>query len=264
MDKKLKILIIEDEQILGELLFQKLSEEEYLAFWEVDGEAGIRKMREILPDMVLLDIVMPKKDGYQVLEEMQKDISLQDIPVIVISNSGQPVEIKKILEFGVKDYIIKAQFSPEEVLKKIRKHLNQEDAVGASVKNNYSDLTLLVIEDDTFLNSLMVRRLLKEGYNVLSAEDGVQALKILETEIPDLIILDLIMPEMNGLEILKKIKADPKYNTVSVIILSNLGQEHEIEESKKLGAEDFLVKANFTPKEITDRINAILKKKGRL
>ncbi len=264
MDKKLKILIIEDEKILGDLLFQKLSEEGYIVFWETDGEAGIHKMSETLPDMVLLDMVMPKKDGYQVLEEMQKDISLQDIPVIVISNSGQPIEIKKILEFGVKDYIIKAQFSPEEVLKKIRKYLKQEDAVEASVNKDYSNVTLLVVEDDTFLNSLMVKRLLKEGYDVLSATDGAQALKTLGTKIPDLIILDLVMPRMNGLETLKKIKADPKYNSVSVIILSNLGQKHEIEESKNLGAEDFLVKANFTPKEITERINAILKKKGRL
>ncbi|MDP3958136.1 MAG: response regulator, partial [bacterium] len=118
-----KILIVEDEQILGDILLNKLYEEGYGAFWELDGEAGLAKMREVKPDLVLLDILMPKKDGYEVLEEMGKDPALKDIPVIVISNSGQPVEIERILKLGAKDYIVKAQFSPDEVLEKVEKYL---------------------------------------------------------------------------------------------------------------------------------------------
>src|SRR4051812_4327704 len=114
-DKK-KILIIEDEQILGDILLNKLFEQGYDAAWELDGEAGLLKMREFKPDLILLDVVMPKKDGYEVLADMQKDPALAKLPVIIISNSGQPVEIERIVSLGAKDYIVKAQFSPDEVL----------------------------------------------------------------------------------------------------------------------------------------------------
>ncbi len=266
-NKVRKIMIMEDERILGEIIFNKLKSEGYDVCWELNGAKGIEKMREILPDLVLLDLVMPEKDGYEVLEDIQKDDALKKIPVVIISNSGEPVELTRIIELGAKDYIIKAEFTPEEVLKKVRKYLGEEDisdAAKKALKSKTSLITLLIVEDDSFLYSLIVERLKKEGYNILTATDGIQALKVLETKTPDLIILDIIMPGMNGFEVLKKIKADPKYKDTLIIILSNLGQEHEIEEAKKLGADEFLVKANFTPKEIIEKINALLKKKGKL
>lgn len=264
--KKKTILIVEDEQILGELLAQKLKEEGYTVFWELDGEAGLRKMREITPDMVLLDIIMPKKDGYGVIEAMQKDGVLKHVPIIVISNSGQPVEIKRILELGVKDYVVKAQFSPAEVLAKVRKYL---DATVLTEKANASGRTvlgvkILVVEDDPFLSSIAVDRLEREGYTVSVATDGEHALSVLAKDIPDLVLLDIVMPGVNGFEVLKAIKADARWKDVSVVIFSNLGQEHEIEEGKKLGADDFLVKAKFTPLEVLRKIQDILKKKGRI
>ncbi len=264
MNQAKKILIVEDEQILGDILLNKLHAEGYEAYWELDGEAGLRKMREMKPDLVLLDIVMPKKDGYEVLQEMGKDETLKQIPVIIISNSGQPVELTKILELGAKDYIVKTQFSPDEVLAKMRKYLGEGDKSEAKDQQKISGIKILIVEDDSFLSSLASGRLEKEGYKVSVATDGIQALKMLETDIPDLILLDIIMPGMNGFEVLKKVKADSKYNKVSIIIFSNLGQEHEIEEAKGLGADDFLIKAQFTLKEVVDKINALLKKKGRL
>ncbi|MBU6388690.1 response regulator [Patescibacteria group bacterium] len=263
MNQDNKILIVEDEQVLGELLLSKFKSEGYDAFWEMNGEDGLRKMRELLPNLVLLDLVMPKKDGYEVLDEMRNDEVLKKIPVVIISNSGQPVEIEKILELGAKDYIIKAQFSPEEVLEKVQKYLNQEVAPKHANKNA-SGIKILVVEDDTFLSSLEVERFKKEGYNVKLASDGTQALKDIEADIPDLMLLDIVMPGMNGFDVLRKVKADPKYKDMMVIVFSNLGQEQEIEECKKLGADDFLVKANFTLKEVVDKINALLKKKGRI
>jgi DNA-binding response OmpR family regulator len=260
-----KILIIEDEQILGEILQSKLTEEGYTVFWELNGEDGLRKIREIKPDMVLLDIVMPKMDGYEVLEEVHKDKTLKNIPIIIISNSGQPVEITRVLKLGAKDYIIKAQFGPDEVLEKMRKYLNKESLEEKKERNkNISDIKILLVEDDAFLSSITVGYLKKEGYDVSSVADGALVLKLLEKNVPDLMLLDVVMPGMNGFEVLKAIKSDERYKNISVVMFSNLGQEHEIEESKRLGAEDFWVKAKFTPKKIIDSINALLKKKGRL
>jgi len=260
-----RVLVIEDERVLGEILFTKLRREGYDAEWSQDGEAGLEAMRKTRPDLVLLDIVMPKKNGYEVLEEMQKDAALKDIPVIVISNSGQPVEIERILKMGVKDYVIKAQFSPEEVLKKMIPFVGTgkvEAAPGVvSTKNN---IQILVVEDDQFLSSLATNQLAKEGYKVSSAFDGEWGLKSVAEKKPDLVLLDIIMPVMNGFEMLKRMKADPAMKDIPVIIFSNLGQDSEIEEGKQLGADDFLVKAKFTLREVMDKIEALLKKKGKL
>lgn len=264
MNQGNKVLIIEDEQILGDLLLNKFISEGYNAFWEVNGEAGLKKMREIMPDLVLLDLVMPIKNGYEVLEEIQGDKTLNKIPVIIISNSGQPVEIKDVLELGAKDYIIKAQFSPEEVLEKVQKYLTPTSTEKPAGTKHAAGLKILIVEDDTFLSSLAVGRLKKEGYQVKLASDGAQALKAIDADAPDLILLDIVMPGINGFDVLKQVKADPKHKDIAVIIFSNLGQEHEIEEAKQLGADDFLVKANFTLKEVVDRINALLKKKGKI
>lgn len=261
-----KIIIIEDEKILGEIIFKKLVSEGYQVSLAYDGEDGIKMVREQVPDLVLLDLVMPKKNGLEVLEDMKSDNKLKSIPVVVISNSGQQTEIEKVVELGVRDYIIKAQFSPDDVLEKVKKYLNQEYKEKGDVSHNEGtkNIKILIAEDDQFLSSLVAQRLGKEGYKVLSATDGKQVLKIFEENVPDLVLMDIIMPEMSGLEVLRKIKSQDKYKDVIVIIFSNLGQEHEVEEAKKAGAEDFLIKVNFTLKEVVDKINVFLKKKGKI
>lgn len=118
-----KILIIEDEKILSDLLERKLREIGYDVAVAPNGEAGLSRMKKENFDLILLDIIMPKKGGFEVLEEMQRNSQLKKIPVIVISNSGQPVEISRALELGVKDYLVKTQFDPQEVIEKVKKQL---------------------------------------------------------------------------------------------------------------------------------------------
>lgn len=121
-----KVLIIEDEEVLRNVLAKKLEKEGYEAIVAADGEAGMDSIRNENPDMILLDIMLPKKNGYQILEEMHGDEKLKKIPVLVISNSGQPVEIKKILELGACDYLVKADFEPQEVIDKMRTCLSSK------------------------------------------------------------------------------------------------------------------------------------------
>ena len=120
-----KILIIEDEEIILDLLQKKLSQEGYEISVAKDGEEGLKLMKEVKPDLVLLDIVMPKIGGFEVMEEMQKEDQLKSIPVIVVSNSGQPVEIDKAQALGAKDWLIKTEFDPKEVVEKVKRHLGE-------------------------------------------------------------------------------------------------------------------------------------------
>jgi len=117
---------------------------------------------------------------------------------------------------------------------------------------------ILVIEDDKFLRELISQKLLKEGYEVVEAVDGDSGLEKAKEEKPDLILLDLILPGIDGFEVLSKVKADPKISSTPVIILSNLGQKEDVEKGMKLGAADFLVKAHFTPGEIVSKIKGII------
>lgn len=118
-----KILLVEDEEIIIDLLKRKLSQEGYEVLIARDGEEGLKKMKETKPDLILLDIIMPKKGGFEVMEEMNKDPELKEIPVIVISNSGQPVELDRAQKLGAKDWLIKTEFDPREVLEKVKKQI---------------------------------------------------------------------------------------------------------------------------------------------
>jgi len=122
-----RILLVEDEEIMIELLKKKLSKEGYEIFVARDGEEGLRKMREMepKPDLILLDIIMPRKGGFEVMEEMAKDENLKNIPVIVISNSGQPVELDKAKKLGAKDWLIKTEFDPNSVIEKVKKQIGE-------------------------------------------------------------------------------------------------------------------------------------------
>jgi CheY-like chemotaxis protein len=120
-----KILLVEDEEIMVDILQRKLSREGYEVFVARDGEEGLKKMKEMdpKPDLILLDIIMPKMGGFEVMEEMAKDESLKSIPVIVVSNSGQPVELDRAKKLGAKDWLIKTEFDPKEVLEKVKKQI---------------------------------------------------------------------------------------------------------------------------------------------
>ncbi len=118
---------------------------------------------------------------------------------------------------------------------------------------------ILIIEDDKFLRELISRKVSDEGFDVAEAVDGEEGVKKVKTEKPDLILLDLILPGIDGFEVLSRTKEDLNSASIPVIILSNLGQKEEVEKGLKLGAVDYLIKAHFTPGEIVEKIKAILK-----
>lgn len=124
---KAKILIIEDNEEFRKIYGDRLVFDGYEVLEAVDGEQGLLLMKKELPDLVLLDIVMPKKDGFEVLREMMQDKELKDIPVIVLSVLGEEKDIKKGLELGASDYTMKGFYSPNEILSKIRSLLARKD-----------------------------------------------------------------------------------------------------------------------------------------
>ena len=120
---------------------------------------------------------------------------------------------------------------------------------------------ILIVEDDKFLRELISRKLVKEGFDIAEAIDGEEGIQKAAEFLPELILLDLILPGIDGFGALEKIKENTQTMSIPVVILSNLGQKDEVERGLKLGAIDFLIKAHFTPEEIVEKIRLILAKK---
>lgn len=114
-----KVIIVDDDELLRKLLTRKLKEEGYEVVLAVDGKEGVEKIKEGKPDLILMDIVMPNMDGFQAMEEIQKDESISHIPIVVVSNSGQPVEIDRAKKLGASDWLVKTEFDPQEVINKV-------------------------------------------------------------------------------------------------------------------------------------------------
>ncbi|KKS39010.1 MAG: hypothetical protein A3G49_02895 [Candidatus Sungbacteria bacterium RIFCSPLOWO2_12_FULL_41_11] len=121
--------------------------------------------------------------------------------------------------------------------------------------------SILVVEDDIFLRNLIIKKLMNENYVIWDATDGTSALKVLETKKPHLILLDILLPGIDGFEVLSLLKKNSELAQIPVIILSNLGSQDDIEKAMKLGATDYIIKANFTLEEIAERIKKILGEK---
>lgn len=113
---------------------------------------------------------------------------------------------------------------------------------------------VLLAEDDRFLRKAAAAMLRRQGFTVLTAEDGQEALRVAQAETPDLILLDLIMPRMQGFEVLKALKGDPQTAPIPVVILSNLGQESDSKAAGEMGALDYWVKANLALEELVRRV----------
>ena len=120
--------------------------------------------------------------------------------------------------------------------------------------------TIMIVEDDIFVMDIYKTKLSNEGFKLLTADNGKQAIEKIEkgTVIPDLILLDIVMPYVDGLTVLKEIQKNETWKLIPVILLTNLSQKKEIKEGFELGAKDYLIKSHFTPSEVVEKVNKYL------
>jgi len=150
-------------------------------------------------------------------------------------------------------------------MKKIlNEKLSKEIASFESITNQKANTAslegkkIMWVEDDQFINDIIARKFSATKCVFFHSSEGEEALRIINKEMPDIIMLDIVLSGMDGFEILRRIKNDPKIKHIPVIFLSNLGQASDIEKSKKLGAVRFLIKAAVTPNTIIDQIKEVL------
>ncbi|OGZ99857.1 MAG: hypothetical protein A3C07_00420 [Candidatus Sungbacteria bacterium RIFCSPHIGHO2_02_FULL_47_11] len=118
-----KILFIEDESTLQRAVSHTLSEEGFQVFSALDGEAGLKLAKGEKPNLILLDLILPKKDGFAVLEELAKDPATAAIPVVILSNLENSTDVERALKAGARTYLVKTNYKLVEVIEKIKQHL---------------------------------------------------------------------------------------------------------------------------------------------
>jgi DNA-binding response OmpR family regulator len=118
---------------------------------------------------------------------------------------------------------------------------------------------ILLIEDDSFLLNMYSTKFEIEGYDISIAEDGAKGIELARDIVPDIILLDIMMPKMDGFEVLKELKADSATAEIPVVILTNINQRDDVERGMSLGAVDYFIKAHFIPSEIVKKVEKFIK-----
>ncbi len=126
MDDKKKVLVVEDEEILLTALKEELVEGGYNTEGANDGQEGLEKVKSFQPDLILLDLIMPKMDGMQVLKHLKEDAATKDIPVVILTNLSDYERISDALALGAKDYLVKANYSLNDLLEKVKTVLSRD------------------------------------------------------------------------------------------------------------------------------------------
>ena len=242
--QKGKILIIDDDINFLDLIDRRLSKEGYLVFTANNGKSGLIKANKLVPDIIILDIVMPDMDGWTVYKKLKTTPLLSQIPVIIVTIGDYE---KMAKDFGVVDFLTKPiKWKTLNVI------LSKYKIIGKSKH-------ILVIDDDSATRIILRKMLVKDGWRVDEAENGKVALDRIKKEKPELILLDLLMPVMDGFKFLKVIKGKDSLIDIPIIVIT----------SKDLTADDYsyltanvdrvIQKGDYTRKEIINRIDVAVK-----
>jgi DNA-binding response OmpR family regulator len=306
--KRPKILLTEDDDLIAQAYAASLVREGFEVIFAKGGEEAIEALEADPPDLMLLDVAMAGKDGFQILQIMKEKRKLAKIPVIILSNIGDATDIDKGKKLGALEYMVKANNSIQDVIKNIKKYVGNTAKIAhknvptnsekrkingepltekndtidkkkmneaekkekPSVVNDGESLMIpkkgakkiLLTEDEEFIARAYRDGLMRAGFHVRVASGGEEAIRMLREEKPDMLLLDLIMAGVNGFEVLEQMQNDQELRKIPVMILSNLGQESDVKKGKELGAVDYLVKSDFSMKQVIDKVRENLKRLG--
>ena len=200
-----RVLVIDDDETVHDMLYRLLSREGFLVEIADNGESGVNKALELKPDVIVLDVLMPGMDGWDVLTRLKGNPETASIPVVMLTMGD---DRSKGYTLGVTDYIYKP--------------VDREKLVAAITRCvRYGDTApILIVDDDASQRDLLKRTLEKDGWETIRAHNGRAALEAVRARTPSIIILDLMMPEMDGFEFLHTLRKNPETREIPVIVLT--------------------------------------------
>ncbi len=225
------ILVVDDDAATNTFIRFLLEGEGFEVLSTTDGRAALALAATHRPDVITLDILMPEVNGYQVLRKLKESPLTAEIPVCITSIIEEKAQGYRL---GAIDYITKP-FDSEQLLEAIHRILTPAPR---------GDKTrILVAEDDLGIMELVEMALPAERFDVFTATDGITALEILRRDQPDLVLLDIMIPRLDGYDFIRQAKADPHTHDIPILVLSVRSLEEDINYALRLGAERYLVKA---------------------
>ncbi len=240
------VLVAEDDRATSELFTINLVNSGYSVAHAYDGVEAVEKTKSLKPFAVLLDIMIPKKDGWEILSELKSDRDTKNIPVIITS-----VIDNKDLGFalGATDYLIKP-IDKETLIYTLSQFT-------LTSKRKRRQVNILLIDDDPIVHKMIEKILVPEGFNVLNAYNGEEGLKMAIELKPDLILLDLIMPDIDGFEVAENIKKHPISAQIPIFIITS--KDLSIEERLRLSGniERIIGKKAFSAEELSRSIREL-------
>ncbi|MFC4269967.1 response regulator [Sneathiella chungangensis] len=227
------VLVVDDDPVARDILRKFLETEGYAVATASNGEEGLVQARKLRPALITLDVVMPGKDGWSLLQDLKDDAELREIPVLMVSIVDDK---HKGFSLGVADYMTKP-VDRKRLLTLLERY-----------KLNGSGGNVLIVEDDGATRQLMRRIFVSEGWRVREAVNGRTGLELVRNAIPDLILLDLIMPEMDGFEFVDAIKSIPEARGVPVVVITGADLSDEDRRRLNGGVKQIIQKsADGTP-----------------
>jgi signal transduction histidine kinase/CheY-like chemotaxis protein len=238
------ILIIDDDDSVSELIRRDLGEQGYQTRIASSGEEGLRLAKQLLPSAIILDVVMPGIDGWSVLAALKTDDEMAEIPIIMASMLD---EKDRGLRMGADEYVSKP-FGRDRLVELLHKHL------GAGPNK----ARILVVEDDGPTRERLVKAFRDEGWLVSEAADAGEALDRLREATPDLVVLDILLPDRNGLEVLSDIRADGAWQSIPVIVLTAADLDSEARRSLRGQVGAILAKGLLGREDLLREVRALL------
>ncbi len=237
-----KVLCIDDDPDALQILRSYLVPEGYSVTVALSGDEGIRLVKEIKPALITLDIMMPQKDGWQVLRELKRDPQAKDIPVIIHSMiDNKPLA----MSLGAVDVMPKPVDS-KALLQRVQ----------SAVKT--SDQFVLVVDDNKDYANALKNQLEKEGFNTVLAHSGEEAMSVLNRSTPALIFLDVVMPGMDGFQVVSKLQSHETWKKIPVIIMSGKELTNRERDMLQNYIKDVLNKEEFSKEALSSTIKRVL------
>lgn len=247
------ILVADDDDLVRELLVSEFVRSSCQITQANDGAAVLDFIQscvanptEAKPDLILLDVNMPKVNGLEVLKQLKSTPATQHIPVVMLTRRDEDDSIINAISFGAVDYVTKP-FQPADLVGRITEHLS-------SRKHK-----VLIADDDELIRELLSHRFQRLGTTVITAKSGPEALNRIISERPDAVVLDVMMPGMSGINVLKQMKEDDALKKIPVILLTAKSQQENILLGLASGAHDYITKP-FDTDEVVARVNGIIQR----
>jgi PAS domain S-box-containing protein len=236
------ILVIDDDPTVHELLGHHLAHGGYRVFFAGSGTEGIARARELRPDVITLDVMMPDKDGWRVLSELKAAPETADIPVVMLTIIDQR---SAGFALGAADYLLKP-------IDRTRLLATLERLCGPRER----PASILVVDDEELVRTLVAEHLDRAGYDVRQAEHGAAALAAVEAQAPDAILLDLMMPVMDGFAFLDALRAREAWRAIPVVVVTAMDLGEADREALQRQVEGVLAKAPVSPTRMVEQIVA--------